>query len=952
MSATGTGLTQISNVNLAAGGAAGSQLNFTHNLGVRAVQVYCSDAVTGRQLDGTEISVAQPTANVVQVANVTTGAVVVNVSIRWQYDSVEENAVAATDARIAAAVGPPPVAAGIVGGGAANQVTYWTGAAAIAGNAFLTTNPATGDLTRIRNVPYAWPAANAVGVLTNDGAGGLTWAPAGGGGANTALSNLAAVAVNADLDPGTDNTRDFGTAALRWRELWIGTSVRVRNNTADTLSLNAGATFDITADVDLAIDTPNLTINSTQAAGILAINAGGQLIATVGNDIQLTPAATFNVAIGLDGTALLPSLTFGTVADPDTGIFHPAAGTLAISTAGVERSRWSSNGDVTLAGGTGANTVLWDQATGSLQVGGNAFGVGPATVVMANSVAAVNNLGNVDALTVQGAPLALSSDGATPVTVTTSSLVATFSADIAMQLEPGNAAALSAAGTGRFRYNGATSTLQFSNNGGAYQSFMGALASLTGGRVTLSSSATTVADSANLTFNGTVLAVNQDGTVALPSITLGSAADPDTGIFHPAANELAITSGGSERLRTRLTAAANQGRVEVNAGTLSVASEYAFLVNATAQTSATASIANGFITTGVGSAAGQQYSLFSSMAAGYTGAASTYAGFFSNGTAGTAGAGINWFAVTGSIALQANSTGNVQGVSLAIAAVAAGANANSNNYGLFARASGAAIVNIGVIGIAIQATTQIGGFFSTEYEAATPNFSSTPAIGVLSASLGGSRPLFVGANGASLTPVFRVEGDGRTRVMLDGAVGTPALTFGTNASADTDTGLWHPAANTLAFSNNAAETMRLTSTNDVGIGVTPTERLSLKDHAAFTSSETQLTTGAVQTTNATVTTVKQVALLASSACWIEADVVGRRTDDGARAYYKLTALVYRVAGVAILEGVTALTTIESDAAWNATVAVTGNDFIVTVTGVAATTINWACTVRYQQVATN
>ena len=199
MSATGSGLTQISNVNLAAGGAAGSQINFTHNLGVRAVQVYCSDAVTGRQLDGTEISVAQPTANVVQVANVTTGAVVGNVSIRFQYDSVEENAVLSTDSRIVAAVGPPPVAAGIVGGGAANQVTYWTGAAAISGNAFLTTDPATGDLDRIKNVPYDWPAANAVGVLTNDGAGNLTWAPAGAAGANTALSNLAAVAVNLHL---------------------------------------------------------------------------------------------------------------------------------------------------------------------------------------------------------------------------------------------------------------------------------------------------------------------------------------------------------------------------------------------------------------------------------------------------------------------------------------------------------------------------------------------------------------------------------------------------------------------------------------------------------------------------------------------------------------------------------------------------------------------------------
>jgi hypothetical protein len=117
MSATGSGISEIFGFTLAAGGAAGSQVNFTHNLGTRAIQVYCCDAVTGRQLDGTEISVAQPTANVVQIANITTGAVVVNISIRWQYDTVELDTVPTTDARLATAVGPAPVAGGIVGGG-------------------------------------------------------------------------------------------------------------------------------------------------------------------------------------------------------------------------------------------------------------------------------------------------------------------------------------------------------------------------------------------------------------------------------------------------------------------------------------------------------------------------------------------------------------------------------------------------------------------------------------------------------------------------------------------------------------------------------------------------------------------------------------------------------------------------------------------------------------------
>jgi hypothetical protein len=40
-------------------------------------------------------------------------------------------------------------------------------------------------------------------------------------------------------------------------------------------------------------------------------------------------------------------------------------------------------------------------------------------------------------------------------------------------------------------------------------------------------------------------------------------------------------------------------------------------------------------------------------------------------------------------------------------------------------------------------------------------------------------------------------------------------------SGDADTGMWSPAANTLAWSNNGAETMRLDSSGNLGLGVTP-----------------------------------------------------------------------------------------------------------------------------------
>jgi len=53
-----------------------------------------------------------------------------------------------------------------------------------------------------QGVTYVWPSSQggASTVLTNDGSGNLSWASGGGGGANTALSNLTTTALNVDLN--------------------------------------------------------------------------------------------------------------------------------------------------------------------------------------------------------------------------------------------------------------------------------------------------------------------------------------------------------------------------------------------------------------------------------------------------------------------------------------------------------------------------------------------------------------------------------------------------------------------------------------------------------------------------------------------------------------------------------------------------------------------------------
>ncbi len=1016
MSATGSGISEIFGYTLAAGGAAGSQVNFTHNLGMRAVQVYCCDATTGRQLDGTEISVAQPTANVVQIANVTTGAVVVNISIRWQYDSVELDTVPTTDTRLAAAVGPPPVAVGIAGGGALNQVTYWTGAATIAGNAMLTTDPATGDLDRIKNVPYDWPAANAVGVLTNDGAGNLTWAPAGGGGANTALSNLAAVAVNAALNPGLDNTIGIGTSALRWSAV-NATSLFARDDATNTVRTQYGAT---------AITT---------AAG----GAGFTLDASA-------PGETLNIFS--DGAMLLASGSGG------VQIFGSGVTAVALFGSG-------SGDDIAIGGGqmnrmivNGSNGMRLESAQGPVNGGTAAlpaFALGLATTTgFFQDVVSELGVTNAGVETMR------------------------FTADNALEVNA-STAAVSAAGKGRIRYLAASNTLQISNNGGAYAGLIGGSTTLVNGRVTLSSAGATITDNANLTFNGTVLAINQDGTAALPSLTMGTAADPDTGIFHPAANELAFSAGASERIRIRLSSAVNgTPRVAVTIGTLTGDGEWGIFETGTFTSGA---LNNAYMlrvdATGAGSAAGQQHSGLFNMLPGYTGTARNSGVWGNNSTVQAAPAVGDLNNINAAIGVFGRAAGASAGYNFGLAGLAEGSSGaalpNALYIGVYARAKGSIVqgTSIGVFargGHGGSGTTRVGGYFSTDPDS-TPTFVNGALIADSPFS---GEPIFLGRNGG--TTRFTIAETGVVSVGIDGTAALPALTFG--ATADPNTGIFHPAADTLALSTNSTEAMRIISTGEIGIGnaitpgsntmvrierntnaeileqivnttngtasaatlqlvsegsraarlmevasgntnanysfaaghtllqagslvaghslylnalnatgnivfvaggttesgrfssagdfgvgVTPTEKMSLKDHTAFAGSETQLTTGAVQTADGTTTPAKTLALSDNTLYWFEADIIGRQTGGTDRAYYKVAGLFYRQGGgAATLEGAVAsvITAIETAgaAAWNATLAASGNNVVVNVTGAAATTINWTCTVRYQAVSGN
>ena len=107
-----------------------------------------------------------------------------------------------------------------------------------------------------------------------------------------------------------------------------------------------------------------------------------------------------------------------------------------------------------------------------------------------------------------------------------------------------------------------------------------------------------------------------------------------------------------------------------------------------------------------------------------------------------------------------------------------------------------------------------------------------------------------------------------------------------------------------------------------------------------------------ETTDATVTTLHTVPITASRTYFIEATVTARRTggaagtaDDG--AVYILRAMVTTKAGTVTIDSVVATLVAEDVAAYACTLDVSTTNIRVRVTGVASTTIDWACKVTAQ-----
>lgn len=155
-----------------------------------------------------------------------------------------------------------------------------------------------------------------------------------GSGANTALSNLASVAINTTLVSDTDNTDALGTAAISWSDLFLGNGSVITWSSAPS-----------TADVTLTHSANTLTL------------AGGSLV-----DLGATTATTFNgLAITANGTNTLNITAGKTLAISNTLTFSGTDGsTLNIGTGGTlgTAAYTASTAYATSAQGTTADNAV------------------------------------------------------------------------------------------------------------------------------------------------------------------------------------------------------------------------------------------------------------------------------------------------------------------------------------------------------------------------------------------------------------------------------------------------------------------------------------------------------------------------------------------------------------------------------------------------------------------
>jgi hypothetical protein len=235
--------------------------------------------------------------------------------------------------------------------------------------------------------------------------------------------------VNTDLDLVDALFAADGTGTSVGLNIGSGKKLKLVGDVIDT---NGNELLKVTATAS-AVNELTLANAATGTNPVLSATGGDTNIG-----ITLTPKGTGGVVFSA-GTAALPSIT--TTGDTNTGIFFPAADTIAFSEGGVEAMRISSSGDVGIGGtpasghklniiGTAATTLAAWGVTGTTTAGSFAqfVNTGNTTIIGVESSAGASLIGGTSAYasifgTSSAAPVQFVTNNSTRATIDSSGTV-------------------------------------------------------------------------------------------------------------------------------------------------------------------------------------------------------------------------------------------------------------------------------------------------------------------------------------------------------------------------------------------------------------------------------------------------------------------------------------------------------------------------------------------------